>query len=206
MRNGFGYRDEHRPSFVLALVGVIALALSFGCATGPVTTSTGAVVPAATVQSQDNVADVLHMVRESHRQYVALYEATKTTMDPVTRAKQYQTLNDLANGLDASQAALITWKQVNAGASPGTILRPILATAPAFLDLAVRAKLLTQAQADMVKGILAGIPVVSGEPAFSTPWNPLAPTYRFVRSADFLTAGCYRGERYVYVCNFGGAM
>jgi hypothetical protein len=172
---GFGYRDEHRPSFVVALLLTLSMAACTlalpGCATGPVTTSTGAVVPAATVQSQDNVADVLHMVRESHRQYVALYEATKATMDPATRAQQYQTLNDFANGLDASQALLITWKQTNTGASPGTILKPILATAPAFLDLAVRAKLLTQAQADVVKGILAGVPVASYVPTFR--WTPV---------------------------------
>ena len=35
-RNGFGYRDEHRPSFVLAFVGALALTLALGCS--PATT------------------------------------------------------------------------------------------------------------------------------------------------------------------------
>jgi hypothetical protein len=140
---------------LLALVLVLT-----ACGTGNVTTSTGAIVPAATVESQDNIADLLHVVREAHRSYIAtVWEPTKITLDPVTRANRFRLLNTMADGLDASQALLITWKQINAGASPGSVLRPIVGAAPAFLDLAVQAGLLTQAQANVAKGILASIPV-----------------------------------------------
>ena len=139
-----------------ALLLVVVLA---ACGTGNVTTSTGAIVPAATVESQDNVADVLHLIRGAHASYVAtVWEPGKAALDPATRAKRYQLLTDLANGLDASQAALISWKLGSTGATPASVLRPILASAPAFLDLAVQAGLLTQAQANIVEGVLATIP------------------------------------------------
>lgn len=150
------------PATLAALVGLAAFLASlliWGCDSGTVTTSTGAVVPAATVQAQDAVADVLHQIREAHRSYVTTtWEAEKASLDPATRAKRYKLLNDLADGLDASQALLISWKQSSVGATPSTVLRPILASAPAFLDLAVTAGLLTAEEAKIAKGILASIP------------------------------------------------
>lgn len=169
-------KQKNRPlALILAFLLIGAAGGSIGCASGNVTTSTGAVVPAATVESQDNIADLLHMVREAHRAYIATeWEPKKSALDLTTRAVRFKLLNDFANGLDASQALLIAWKQTNAGAAPGTILRPILATAPAFLDLAVSAHLLTQAQADAVKGVIASIPLADLNERFYSIQIPLA--------------------------------
>lgn len=137
-----------RVALALCLLSVVA------CASGNVTTSTGAVVPAATVQTQDNVADVLHTLRAAQSDLVARFEATKATMTAEERARQYGILIGSADGLDASQAALVAWKRQSAGATPSSVLAPIVAQAPALLRLAVQAHVLTEAQANFARGIL----------------------------------------------------
>ena len=87
------------------------------------------------------------------------FSALWVIASPATRASRFRLLTTLADGLDASQAALIAWKGASTGATPSSVLRPILGAAPAFLDLAVQAGLLTQAQASMAKGVLAAIPM-----------------------------------------------
>jgi hypothetical protein len=58
-RTGFGYRDEHRPSFVLAFVGALALTLALGCS--PATT--GKLIVSAN-DAQDAAAHVYDLAKQ----------------------------------------------------------------------------------------------------------------------------------------------
>jgi hypothetical protein len=142
-------------AFVLAMIGLFC----FGCASGTVTTSTGAVVPASTVESQDNAYDFYLLVQRAHAAAVVQYEATKAVMDPTVRKSTYTSLNTMADGIDATRVALQTWKRTSAsGMTPAVALKGILDAAPAFLSLGGRAGIVSQKDADAINAILAGFP------------------------------------------------
>lgn len=142
---------------VPALLLLVVIAVC-ACSCGPrppVTTSTGAVVPAATVEAQDAVADILKLLKDAQADLVAQYEREKESLTASERKARYEQLTMQADALDSSWAALIAWKRQSGGAAPADILRPVVAQAPAFLRLAVAAKVLTQKQADFVSGFLS---------------------------------------------------
>ena len=136
------------------------LTLAFvGCASGTVTTSTGVVVPAATVESQDNAYDVYLLVQQAHKAAVAQYEATKAVMDPDARKRTFLALDTMADGIDATRVSLQTWKRTSAsGITPAIALKGILDAAPPFLSLGVQAGILDQKTADAINAVLAGFP------------------------------------------------
>jgi hypothetical protein len=142
---------------LLAIAGVM-----FGCATGSVTTSTGAVVPAATVQAQDTAADVLKLLSDAYSKAVAVHDSRVAIEDATTHAQHRALLLQVHSGLDAAYAAMISWKQASTGSAvPVTVLAGLKSSLPDFLNLAVSFKLLTQTQADQITAfagpILAGV-------------------------------------------------
>jgi hypothetical protein len=144
---------------ILVAALLVAVAVAIGCGTGSVTTSTGAVVSAPVVESQDNAYDFYLLVQRAHAAAVVQYEATKAVMDPTVRKSTYTSLNTMADGIDATRVTLQTWKRTSAsGMTPAVALKGILDAAPAFLSLGVRAGIVSQKDADAINAILAGFP------------------------------------------------
>jgi len=140
--------------FAIVLLASVIVA----CATGNVTTSTGAVVPAKTVQAQDFLSDMLKALRNAHTQAVQLHDSRVGVEDPVLHRQHRQLLLDTGTGLNASWRLLAAWKQRSLGAPPDDVLAPLLASGPAFCDLAVSLGVLKQDVADKIKAFLAAIP------------------------------------------------
>lgn len=113
----------------------------------PVTTSTGATVPAATVEAQDAVADIVSEMKTAYLQAVAAHDARAGTEDPVLHAKHREALLDVKAGLKATAHSLATWKAASDGAAPSEVLRPLVASVRGFLDLAVELKVLSAQRA-----------------------------------------------------------
>jgi hypothetical protein len=143
-------------------VALVAVLLSLSaCASGTVTTSTGVVVPASVVQSQDLAADVLKMLDDAYIKAVAIHDSQVATDNPSTHAARRKLLLQTHDGLVVSWTALITWKKSSTGtAVPAAVLTSLGPSLPAFVDLAVGFGLLTQAQADMVLSFAA--PILGG--------------------------------------------
>src|SRR5512141_639411 len=95
---------------VLLTAALVCIAAALGCGSGNVTTSTGAIRPAAEVQTIDNLADARRLLADWHTQAVADYERTKASLPADERARQYRTLNTMADALDASKALLVAYK------------------------------------------------------------------------------------------------
>lgn len=162
-RTSAGARGGVLSMLVVALLAAVGGALS-GCASGNVTTSTGAVVPAATVQAQDFVADTLKALRTAHTQAVQIHDSRVGVEDPVLHRQHRQLLLDTGKGLDASWGVLAAWKARTQEAAPADVLRPLLAAGPAFCDLAVSFGLLKPEAAEKVKAFLAAIPPPASAP------------------------------------------
>lgn len=149
---GFGYRDEHRPSFVLALMGVIALAFALSCASGTVTTAYGP-RPAAEVQAQDTVADILQSLDAGYTAAVRAHDDPSTVgrETPAVHAAHRATLLTQRSALTASWGVLLGWKQAAGSAyTPASVIQPLVGALPSFLDLAVSSGAMTRQTADQV--------------------------------------------------------
>lgn len=125
----------------LLLVVIAVCACSCG-PRPPVTTSTGAVVPAATVEAQDAVADIVSEMKTAYLQAVAAHDARAATEDPAAHKQHREVLLDVKAGLKATAHALATWKAASDGAAPAEVLRPLVASVRAFLDLAEELKVM----------------------------------------------------------------
>lgn len=152
----------------LALVQLVLLA---GCASGTVTTSTGAVVPAATVEAQDAVADALAGLSGVQAEAVKIHDSRLATDDPAEHAANRRTLLVSHDALVAAWGALGTWKATSTGAAPASVLRPLAPALDALLDLAARYGIVTPAQARAWRAVVPR-PV---EPSAQGPVSCLCP-------------------------------
>lgn len=114
--------------------------------------------PAATVQAQDLVADLLKMLREAHTKAVQIHDSRVQIEDPVLHRQHRQLLIDMGDSINVSFGLLAAWKSRTADATPSDIMLPIFRIGPSFCDLAVSFGLLKQADADKVKAVLSSIP------------------------------------------------
>lgn len=139
--------------FLAPLLALVALTLA--CAPGTVTTSTGAVVPASTVQAQDLVADGLDVLRQAHAAACATHDRNVATDDPAAHLRDRQLLLDSGNGLRTAYGALIAWKLSNGGvASPKSVLDALKPSAPSLLELLVRLKVMTPEMATQMRSLI----------------------------------------------------
>ena len=137
-----------------ALPALFLVLVLTACGTGSVTTSTGAVVPAATVEAQDTVADIVSELKTAYLQAVAAHDARAATEDPAIHKAHREALLDVKAGLKATAHALATWKAASVGAAPAEVLRPLVASARAFLDLAVELNVLSAQRAAAIRAFL----------------------------------------------------
>jgi hypothetical protein len=120
-----------------ALTASVALLLSVACATGTAQTAYGP-RPAAEVQIQDTVGDVLQSLQDAYTASVAAHDARVATEDPVVHAAHRATLITQHDALVAGWQALLLSKQVaGSGYDPVKIVQPLIAALPSFLSLAV---------------------------------------------------------------------
>lgn len=143
---------------------LLALALTgIGCASGYVTTSTGAVRPAAEVQSQDVVGDVLHSLSEGYSAAREKHDATpvcSATVPPPcesveTHAKHRKILLASARGLRAGWAGLESWKLSTAAKPPANAFCPLVQAAPDFLGLLFEFGVIDEKGATTARQVLA---------------------------------------------------
>lgn len=153
---------------------LVAVALvSVGCATGMVTTSTGAIVPAATVQAQDITGDALSILQDVHNAAVAAHDA-KAGLEPAdVHAKRRAALLASASGLRAAWDGLSAWKLGSEGAGMAAVVGKVRDALPEMLDAAVALGVVSREYADAIgvffgtasQGLvpkpLAKVPVVS---------------------------------------------
>jgi hypothetical protein len=101
MKNSFGYRDDHRPSFVLAFVGALAIALALGCATG----STPARKAYTTLSDVDAAAKATMGVFNTQYQAGQRTEAQRTQVLAAYAKYQKAALLALTVAQDVTQSA-----------------------------------------------------------------------------------------------------
>lgn len=143
------------------LLAVLLVVSAIGCASGNVTTSTGVIVPASVVQSQDAAADILKMLDDAYIKAVAIHDSQFATDNPSTHAARRKLLLQTHDGLVVSWNAMIAWKKASTGSAvPATVLRSLGTTLPSFLNLAVSFNLISQAQANSVLAFAA--PILGG--------------------------------------------
>ncbi len=141
------------PALLLVL-GVLFLAAAFGCSSGTVTTSTGAVVAAPVVEAQDTVADIVSEMKTAYLQASAAHDARVGTETPEVHAAHRAVLLDVKAGLQASAHALATWKAASVGAAPMDVLRPLVASGRAFLTLAVELNAMKPERAAAIRAFI----------------------------------------------------
>lgn len=156
------------PVFSAALA-VLILA---SCATGYVTTSTGAIVPAATVQAQDITGDALSILQDVHNAAVAAHDAKMATHlaaieagnpDAIagdaefrkTHAKRRAALLASASGLRAAWDGLSSWKLGSEGAGMAAVVGKVRDALPEMLDAAVALGVVSREYADAI-GVFFG--------------------------------------------------
>lgn len=140
---------------VTALVGVVALTLTLGCATGTIPTSAGD-RPAATVQAQDAIADVLKIGDDTYKTAVAQHDAMPICSAvivqpcdvPDLHAKHRAQLLTAAQALRASWSGLIAWKQSGDPLAARTAFCDLQKGLPDFEALAVGFGIVKQPDAD----------------------------------------------------------
>lgn len=160
----------------LLAMALIGLAL-IGCASGTVTTSTGAVVPAATVEAQDAVADALAGLSGVQAEAVKIHDSRVATDDPAEHAANRRTLLASYDALVAAWGALGTWKAASTGAAPASVLRPLAPALDSLLDLAARYGIVTPEQARAWRALVPR-PVEVPVPKPVVCWCPhAAPTW-----------------------------
>ena len=138
------------PVFFVSL----ALLVAVGCASGYVTTSTGAIVPAATVQAQDLTGDALSILQDVHNAAVAAHDARAGTEDPALHETHRKALLTFKAGLQGTAHGLAAWKQTNAGATPSEILRPSVSSIRSFLVLSVDLGVLKEERAAQIRAFI----------------------------------------------------
>lgn len=140
------------------LVAVVAAALAVlllaGCASGYVTTSTGAIVPASVVEAQDTVADIVSEMKTAYLQAIAAHDARAGTEDPALHETHRKALLDFKAGLQGTSHGLAAWKQTNAGATPSEILRPSVSSIRSFLVLSVNLGVLKEERASQIRAFI----------------------------------------------------
>jgi hypothetical protein len=141
-----------RPVGALGVAVILAVALA--CAHGTVQTVNGP-RPAAEVQIQDAIGDILQSLDAGYTAAVAAHDGRVATEDPVVHAAHRATLIKQHDGLTAAWSGLLAWKAI-AGSTytATTVLQPLLGSLPSFLQLAVDLKAMTQAQADVVNAFV----------------------------------------------------
>jgi hypothetical protein len=159
----------------LRSVSVVAvLIFTLACATGTVTTVYGP-RPAAEVQSQDTVGDILASLDAGYTAAVSTHDAAVATDAPAVHAAHRATILKEHDALVAAWNVLIIWKQAaGSGYSPASVVQPLISASPAFLQLAVDLKVMTQAQADSItKYIVLLFPVTPPTLLTAKPPNAL---------------------------------
>jgi hypothetical protein len=119
-----------------AVVTSFVLLVSVSCATGTVQTASGP-RPAAEVQVQDTVGDLLNSLQAAYTASVAAHDARVATEDPVLHAAHRATLLTYHDALAASWQALLVSKQVAGTTDLVAIVTPLVAALPDFCALAV---------------------------------------------------------------------
>lgn len=137
-----------------ALPVFFLVVLAAGCASGYVTTSTGAVVPAAVVEAQDTVADIVSEMKTAYLQAIAAHDARAGTEDPALHETHRKALLTFKAGLQGTAHGLAAWKQTNAGATPSEILRPSVSSIRSFLVLSVDLGVLKEERAAQIRAFI----------------------------------------------------
>ena len=144
-----------------------ALVVAVGCASGYVTTSTGAIVPASTVQAQDAVGDALSVLQDVHNAAVDRHDALMATHlaaieagnpeaiagDEEFRkvhAKRRAALVASASGLRAAWDGLAAWKLGSEGAGMAAVVGKVRDALPEMLRAAVSLGVVSQEYADAI--------------------------------------------------------
>lgn len=148
-------RRLHPPTpagpFPVVIVVILLVWWILGCASGPVRTSTGVLVPAATVVAQDVVADMVSELEVIYRESVARHDALANVEDPARHAKRRASLQAFKAGLQGTTDGLIAWKRGATGAAPATVLAPAVSSVSAFLDAAVDIGAMTNGAAEKIR-------------------------------------------------------
>ena len=139
------------PVFSAALA-VLILA---SCATGYVTTSTGAIVPASVVQAQDITGDALSILQDVHNAAVMAHDAKAGTEPADVHAKRRATLLASASGLRAAWDGLSAWKLGSEGAGMAAVVGKVRDALPEMLDAAVSLGVVSREYADAI-GVFFG--------------------------------------------------
>lgn len=135
------------------LVVVLSLSL-FGCATGTTQTTQGP-RPAAQVQAQDSIADVLSLIQDVYVQAVAAHDARALTEDPAIHAANRATLLAARDGLSAAWASLMVSKTISNGAPPMTVVRSVLDVTDPLLALANRLGVISPSTETTIRTFIA---------------------------------------------------
>jgi hypothetical protein len=143
-----------RGAQLLALPALFLLILVACGPRPPVTTSTGAIVPAATVEAQDTIADFVSEMKASYLQAIAAHDARAGTESAELHAKHRAALLDVKAGLKAVAHPLAAWKASSAAATPAEVIRPLVASARSFLDLAVELNVMKPERAAAIRVFL----------------------------------------------------
>jgi hypothetical protein len=133
-----------------APLAVLLVVLSVGCASGYVTTSTGAIVPAATVQAQDAVGDALSVLQDVHNAAVDRHDALAGQEPADVHAKRRAALVASASGLRAAWDGLAAWKLGSEGAGMATVVGKVRDALPEMLRAAVALGIVSQEYADAI--------------------------------------------------------
>jgi hypothetical protein len=162
---GIGWRAYARALPVSSVA--LAVLILAGCASGYVTTSSGAIVPAATVQAQDITGDALSILQDVHNAAVAAHDAKMATHlaaieagnpeaiagDAEFRkahAKRRAALLASASGIRAAWDGLSAWKAGSGGEGLATVALRVRPAVPELLRAAVELGLISQSYADAI--------------------------------------------------------
>lgn len=146
---------------VFGLLAVVVLLA--GCGLAPVTTSTGATVPAGVVIAQDATADVLSELKDVYLHAVAEHDGLAEQEAPERHAARRARLVKARLGLQAAGNALETWKASSSGAPPREVLRPAADAIPDLLEIAAEFGLLPKDRADAILRFIRPLLSAAGE-------------------------------------------
>ena len=145
---GIGWRAYARALPVSSVA--LAVLILAGCASGYVPTSTGAIVPAATVQAQDITGDALSILQDVHNAAVAAHDAKAGSEPADVHAKRRSALLASASGIRAAWDGLSAWKAGSGGEGLATVALRVRPAVPELLRAAVELGLISQSYADAI--------------------------------------------------------